>query len=81
MADWIKFVEVNLRDGRKTQVWAVLTTDGKFCLGRVAWYSPWRKYCFFPSDKTVFEEDCMLKILQWCQGQTRARKASHVAQA
>jgi HNH endonuclease len=46
MDNWIKFVEIDLRDGRKTKVWAVMTIDGSECLGRISWYSPWRRYCY-----------------------------------
>jgi hypothetical protein len=73
MAEWIKFVEVNLRDGRKTRVWAVLTIDGCKCLGRIGWYGPWRKYSFIPvaSDgkHLIFEEDCLQRITDFCRAE------------
>ena len=43
---FIRFTPIYLKDGRKTKVWAVMTIDGSKCLGRVGWYSPWRRYCF-----------------------------------
>jgi len=70
MADWIKFVEVNLRDGRKTSVWAVLTIDGTKNLGHVSWYPAWRKYSFYPNPQTVFEWQCLRDIAEFCQDNT-----------
>lgn len=74
MADHIKFSEIDLRDGRVTKAWAVMTNDGAACLGRVAWYSPWRKHCFFPSNQTLFEEDCLRRISFFIVTATEERK-------
>ena len=79
MADWIKFVLVDLRDSRKTKVWAVLTIDGRTNLGAVSWYSPWRKYGFSPNPQTVFEQDCLRKIADFCELQTNAHRSKHKA--
>lgn len=67
-------MEVDLRDGRKTKVWAVMTLDGTACLGRVAWFGPWRKYCYFPTEKTVYEQDCLRRIAAHCEESTRIYK-------
>ena len=78
MPEWIKFVEVNLRDGRKTQVWAVLTMDGSECLGRIGWYGPWRKYSFIPVESDgkslIFEEQCLRRIADFCETNTIKRR-------
>ena len=74
MTDYIKFVLVDLRDGRKTLVWAVLTADGHSHLGDVSWYSPWRKYCFFP-DRATFDPGCMRLIADFCELHTTAHKS------
>lgn len=31
-------------------------------LGNIAWYSPWRQYCFYPYPGTVFNTGCMNDI-------------------
>jgi len=83
MSDWIKFTEVDLRDGRKTQVWAVMTIDGAHCLGRIGWYSPWRKYCFVipPDDEhKIFEEDCLRLIAEFCETETTKRREARKKQ-
>jgi len=79
MTEWIKFVEVNLHDGRKTRVWAVLTTDGKANLGAVSWYSSWRRYSFSPNPSTTFEWDCLRTIANFCEQQTKVYKAQRQA--
>ena len=28
-------------------------------LGIVKWYGPWRQYCFFPGNNTIFNKGCM----------------------
>jgi hypothetical protein len=78
MPVWIKFHEVDMRDGRKTRVWAVLTIDGKTVLGHVSWYGPWRKYCFSPKPQTVYEQDCLRFISSFIEDQTRKHKQSRV---
>jgi len=79
MADWIKFNLIDLRDGRKTKVWAVLTTDGSECLGRIGWYSPWRRYAYVhravdAGDQVILEWDCLRKIADFCQRETAEHK-------
>lgn len=77
MADWIKFNEVDLRDGRKTKVWAVMTIDGRECLGRIGWYSPWRRYCFVrmaSEMQLILEQDCLRKIADFIEAETVKHK-------
>ena len=55
-------------DGKKTCVWSVRTRRGDATLGEVKWYSPWRKYAFFPAAGCLFEEVCLKEIaafLEW----------------
>lgn len=82
MPSYIKFVEVNMRDGRKTRVWAVLTIDGRSNLGTVSWYAHWRKYAFQPEGRSVFEEICLRDIAHFCERSTaeyKQRKMSGAA--
>lgn len=70
---FIKFVEVDLHDNRKTKVWAVLTIDGRKLLGQIEWYSAWRKYCivYRPSlGQVTFEENCLQLIIDFCKSET-----------
>jgi hypothetical protein len=76
MAKWLKFVEINLRDNRKTQVWAVLTIDGRNNLGAVSWFGAWRRYTFTPNEKTTFEQDCLRDIAWFIEEETKRYKSS-----
>lgn len=74
---WIKFEEVAPK--KKTRVWLVMPTKcddlaGALPIGAVAWYGPWRKYSFFPAPGSVFEQDCLRQIAEFCEGQTKAHK-------
>lgn len=73
---YLKFLEVNLDDGRKTQVWTVLTLDGSHCLGRIGWYSPWRRYVFIPSsnEQIILDYGCLREIAQKCEDETEGHR-------
>ena len=59
-----KWIEFNfVKDTGKTKVYSVVAIDGCIILGVVKWYSPWRKYSFFPEPDTVFERDCLGYII------------------
>jgi hypothetical protein len=58
---------------RKTNIYEVLTKDN-YLLGRIEWYSRWRKYCFYPSDGTLYEETCMREISQFIEEETLAQR-------
>jgi len=44
-----------------TEVWYCEAPSGDG-LGEVYWFPPWREYCFFPDDGTVFSADCLAEI-------------------
>ena len=58
----------------KTKVWAVCSKDGGI-IGRVSWYGPWRKYCFFPQPDTVYEQICLREIAQFCERETQKHRS------
>ncbi len=59
MSKWIVFEIVN--DTGVTKTWEV-TTKKDIPLGHIRWYSPWRKYCFFPLGGTVYAASCLRDI-------------------
>jgi hypothetical protein len=73
---WIYFKE-QPSPGRKTKIFTIRSLDGNSFLGLVKWYGAWRKYCFFPSEKTVYEWDCLRDIADFCQEQTKEYKKHH----
>jgi hypothetical protein len=77
--DWVgthitfNFCEEKSRK-KKTCVWEVNTINGKFTLGLVKWFPPWRKYAFFPEHSTLHEEVCLGEIAEFLVWATRTHK-------
>ena len=74
MARWIRFAQVE-NPGRLTKVWQVITVEHGEFLGEVRWFTSWRKYCFFPAPSTIFEQDCLRDIADFCETVTKQHKA------
>lgn len=71
---WIKFDVAFLPDAkRKTTIWIVRSL-GNVDLGSIHWHGAWRKYCFFPKPETVFEQDCLRDIADFCQEQSKLHR-------
>lgn len=60
MADYITFTEVH--DTGKTKVFNVNPIASTDLLGKITWYSAWRRYTFMPEDKTIFDSKCLADI-------------------
>ena len=69
---WIEFRELDPKP--KTKCWGVFPKDSRFYIGRVQWYAHWRKYCFMPDIKTVWEERCLRDIANFCEQQTKLHR-------
>jgi hypothetical protein len=67
---WISFKLNDRRLKAKTDTWEVWSLDEASHIGSVRWYSPWRKYCFFPSHETVWEQDCLRHIAEFIESET-----------
>ena len=79
MNKWITFQVVPTDFSRKTGIWDVVTKGGKkevggLVLGRISWWSGWRKYAFFPSGNSLYEPTCLRDIAQFIDEQMAARK-------
>jgi hypothetical protein len=59
---------------RKTDSWEVWSLDDGRHIGRVRWYSQWRRYCFFPSSGIACDPDCLRSIAQFLEGETAAHR-------
>lgn len=57
----------------KTSEWDVVGHKGVL-LGHVAWFGRWRKYVFFPSPATVFEQACLREIANFLERETREQR-------
>lgn len=59
---------------RKTEIWVVRSLSNGGSLGRIMWFSAWRKYCFNPDPNTTFDHSCLQEIAAFCQRETIAHK-------
>lgn len=50
-------------EGMKTNVVSVTNIKSGTEIGKIAWYSPWRQYCFLPKGNTVWNIQCMRDVL------------------
>lgn len=49
-------------EGRKTPIYSLESVYDKVFLGEVKWYGPWRRYCFYPCDNTVWDVKCLEEL-------------------
>jgi hypothetical protein len=71
---WISFEYAGPSPSGKTLEWLVHPKDNRdlaACLGFVKWHCPWRKYTFQPFSNTVFENDCLRDIADFCEQKTQ----------
>jgi hypothetical protein len=72
---WVSFQLEDRRAGAKTDVWNVWSLKTPpFHLGRVKWFSSWRKYAFFPTSQTLYEQDCLRDIAGFIEAETLNHK-------
>lgn len=69
---WINISPAGESATGKTQFWRVETKDGGVLLGHVSWWPRWRKYVFNPASSTLFEQDCLRDIAEFCESATRS---------
>lgn len=65
---WIEIIELPCLPARKTKMFKVLTPHAE--LGRIEFYVKWWKYVFYPTANTLYEEDCLRDIAEFCANQT-----------
>jgi hypothetical protein len=70
-ARWVSFQLEDRRPGRKTDTWQVWSLkEPPAHLGVVKWYATWRKYAFFPTSQTLYEQDCLRDIAAFIEDET-----------
>ncbi len=62
-----------------TSIWNCLNAKSGGQIGKVAWYSPWRSYCFFPCPDTVYSAGCLADIQDFIGQLMRERSQSKVS--
>jgi hypothetical protein len=71
---WISCTLVDQPPQRKTKVWTVWSLQSAFYLGRVQWFSRWRRYCFFPNGQAAFEQDCLRDLAEFVESETKKHR-------
>lgn len=66
---WVLFENERHTKSRLTRIWDVNTREGN-PLGDVRWFAAWRRYVFVPMGGTLYEEDCLRTIAEFCERQT-----------
>jgi len=69
---YVDFVVIEKKP--KTSVYAVNSKSSGDQLGIVKWYSPWRQYCFFPEESTLWSYGCIGEIMGFIIGLMTARR-------
>lgn len=60
---YLRFEERSVA-GRRTPIIDIYSTRHGDLLGRIAWYSQWRQFAFYPEPGTVWNPAC-LEIVRW----------------
>jgi hypothetical protein len=54
---YLRFIEFEKKE--KTRVIAVMNKHHEEVIGMIKWFSRWRQYCFFPTNETVWNINCL----------------------
>ena len=71
---FVRFEEVNVTPERKTRVWDVVSTWTGRRLGRVSWFSGWRRYNLFPDVGTTLDALCLREVATFLESAMQARR-------
>lgn len=71
--EYLKFVEVK-SPSKKTRVVEIRSVHSNRVLGRIAWFSAWRQYAFYPGTNTLFNPECLEQISARVQGMTNEHR-------
>lgn len=71
MGSFLDFAEVH--DTGKTKVFNILSKSGDV-LGKISWFSNWRKYTFWPEQQTIFDSKCLIEIVSFINDLMEERK-------
>jgi hypothetical protein len=79
MTNYLRFELQPKPKGKKTDVWLVVTVRGSNVIGRVCWWPQWRQYTFMPNQGTVWNQDCLRVLADFCEGATRVHRREKMA--
>ena len=71
-----KYMEAEFVEEKpKTQVWQVKSKSDGSKLGVIKWFAPWRQYCFFTVDVSVFSARCLRDFASFLEKLNQHHKA------
>ena len=59
----------------KTHIYDCENVSSGQVIGTIAWYGPWRCYCFYPMSGTVFSSGCLRDVKDFIDKQIPALRA------
>lgn len=65
LCDYFYIVKLNKPENKKTDTYCITTIGTNYVIGEIKWWGAWRKYCFFPGEDTVYDNKCMLQIMNF----------------
>lgn len=69
----VSYLEIKeIGDTGKTKIFSVVSN--KINLGKIKWFSNWRRYCFYPNHDTLFDCNCINQISEFIQLEMNKRK-------
>lgn len=76
----LSFTPVATEVSQRTLIWDVFSSGLKF--GRVSWFPPSWRYCYFPTlDIQVLDAECLTELATFCADQTILRENERVESA
>lgn len=57
-----------------TKRWWIVSLQGGVVLGEIKWHAPWRRYCFFPAETTIFDLTCLNEVTKFIDERMKERK-------
>lgn len=61
------------KPGKKTRKFNVFNTKHSL-LGNILWHGPWKQYCYFPLDSTMYDKGYLRQVADFCEFLTKLHK-------
>lgn len=74
ISEYLRFEPRDHDPTKRTVVVDVLSKSSGAPLGVVQWYGPWRQYCFYPANGTLFNGRCLADVFDLLGRMMRQRR-------
>jgi hypothetical protein len=62
-----------LQPNQTTKVYEIKNKKNNVLIGYIRWYSPWRKFCLFPVNYSVYDTSCLNYINEFINAIPRSK--------